>query len=302
MIRFLILLVLFVRPCAATTPPPAEWTGEAGPFQVELRLGAPNAARDAGADLASAGAMLERHWRQLGRAVEGSEIAQVNALAGQRSGRMGRLSYDAVLRGLQWKDRTDGAVDLLAGPLRRWITAGGALPAPDSVMALVRDGGAYFVDLGVLLRSPGMELDLDPLADGLLADRALDTLRARGHKVVAVRVGRVWRTGAQDSLLAQAGTVDGGSPMWLRGRALAVATTASVMVDPRTGTRPAAERAARVLAPTAEEARVWAETLVLLGPGALDKLKQRPGVDAEIRDGEGVQRTPGYDARESVRP
>lgn len=301
MIRMLILLVLLGRPCAATTSP-AEWSGTAGPFPVELRLGVPNPARDAGADLAAAAAMLERHWRQLGRGVEGSEIAQVNALASQRSGRVGRLTYDAVLRGLQWKDRTEGAVDLLSGPLRRWVAADGALPAPDSVMALVRDGGAYFVDLGVLLRSPGMELDLDPWADGLLVDRTLDTLRARGHKSVAVRVGRAWRTGAPDSLEAAAGSVDGGPGVWLRGRALAVATSAGAGVDPRTGTRPVAGRAARVLAPSAEEARVWAEALVLLGRGALGKLKDHPGVDAEIRDGQEIQRTPGYDARESHRP
>ena len=297
-----LILVLLAGwlPLVAAAQGGLETTGTAGPFPVELRLALPNPARDGAADLEAARAMLERHWAQLGRTVEGSEIAQVNALAGQRSGRMGRLTYDAVLRGLQWKDRAEGAVDLLAGPLRRWLAADGALPAPDSVLALVRDGGAYFVDLGVLLRTPGMELDLDPLADGLLADRALDTLRARGHKGVSVRVGGAWRTGSQDSLRVAATAPFPESA--LRGRALALATSESVAVDPRSGARPPAGRRVRVLAPTAEEARVWADALALRGREGLAALAGRPGVDAEIVDGEGRQATPGFDAGEPLRP
>lgn len=298
--KLILVLLVGLLPLGAAAQDAAEVRGTAGPFPVELRLGQPNAARDAAADLEAARAMLERHWAQLGRGLEASEIAQVNALAGQRSGRMGRLTYDAVLRGLQWKDRTQDAVDLLAGPLRRWLAAGRELPAPDSVMALVRDGGAYFVDLGVLLRTPGMELDLDPLADGLLADRALDTLRARGHKGVSVRVGGVWRTGPTDSLRLAASADTPAAT--LRGRALALAGTESVAVDPRSGTPPPAGRRVRVLAPTAEEARVWADALVLLGREGLARLAERPGVDAELVDGEEHIHTPGFDAGEPLRP
>jgi thiamine biosynthesis lipoprotein ApbE len=298
--KLILALLAGLLPVWAAAQDQVEAGGTAGPFPLELCLGQPNPARDAAADLEAARAMLERHWSQLGRTVETSEIAQVNALAGQRSGRMSRLTYDAVLRGLQWKDRTQGAVDLLAGPLRRWLAAGRELPAPDSVMALVRDGGAYFVDLGVLLRTPGMELDLDPLADGLLADRALDTLRARGHKGVSVRVGRVWRTGSQDSLRVAAGA--DAPEAGLRGRALALASSESVAVDPRSGNRPPAGRRVRVLAPTAEEARVWADALVLLGREGLARLAERPGTDAELVDGEGSLQTPGFDAGEPLRP
>lgn len=293
----LTLLALLAASPAARCADPTAWTGRVGEWPVELSVAQANPARDLQADLAAAGSLLERHWRQVRREGEGSEIAQVNALAGQRSGRLSRPNYDAILRSLQWKDKTQGSVDLLSGPLQRWAAGGGASPAPDSVLALVRDGGAYFVDLGVLLRTPGMELDLDPLADGLLADRVLDSLRARGHKGLRVRVGGLVRSspgaGAWENPLERPATFRGLDRLELEGRALAV-QAAEDLLDPRSGL-PAPAGRVWVLAGSAEEARVWARALAVLGARTgLELLAAQPGVAAAV-EAKGVwSATPGF--------
>jgi thiamine biosynthesis lipoprotein ApbE len=133
-----------------------------------------------------------------------------------------------------------------------------------------------------------MELDLDPVAEGLLADLALDAIVALGHRGVTVELGGVQRlpnTPSQKSsteLLLPCrnwvlGAVEYG------GRALATLSTycevgrgpglSAPMLDPRNGqvvsTASGDESggcACWVLAPTGEEARVWALTLAILGP------------------------------------
>ncbi len=306
-LHWLVLFWLAGGAIATAAVDPSVWSGPVGAWEARLRVEQPNPARDLAADLAATGVMLERHWSQLRREGAGSEIAQVNALAGQRSGRLSRANYDAVLRSLQWKDKTRGAVDLLAGPLRRWQAAGGAIPAPDSVLVLVRDGGAYFVDLGVLLRTPGMELDLDPIADGLLADRALDSLRARGHRGVSVQLGSVWRVTPGDSvrILADGSGAAGAGP-WLAGRACASRPVDGAPLDPRTGVRAESGFSARVLAPKAEEAAVWAEALCLLGWEGLELFKDLPNVDAALAGpgpaGPELRRTAGFPAGTGLDP
>ncbi|MFA7330920.1 MAG: FAD:protein FMN transferase [Candidatus Delongbacteria bacterium] len=301
------LVLFWLAAGAAVAGDPVVWKAPVGAWEARLRVEQPNPARDLAADLAATGAMLERHWSQLRREGAGSEITQVNVLAGQRSGRLSRPNYDAVLRSLQWKDKTRGAVDLLAGPLRRWQAAGGVLPAPDSVLALVRDGGAYFVELGVLLRTPGMELDLDPIADGLLADRALDSLRARGHRGVSVGLGSVWRVTPGDSIrILDDGSAASGAGPWLAGRAWASRPAGGAQLDPRTGRPVESGFRAAVLAPTAEEAAVWATALSLLGWEGLELLNDLPKVDAALAGpgpaGPELRRTAGFPAGTGLDP
>lgn len=303
-------------------------------FAYDIAIGLPGAGRDPGADLEAARELLERNFARLACAAPGSEIAQVNQLAGTRSGRLSRATYDLVLRSLGWKDQTRGTVDLLAGPLHRlwhehrplrcgersssmvfdvprpgdtiavamesrptWRvdTLAAAWPAPaalDSALRLARDGGTYFVDLGVLLRDPGMELDLDPVLDGVLADRSLDSLRAWGQGGLRVRVGGVWRDDGLGrepwplTLRDMEGTRLG--VLELTNQALAVCEggvhhvregrPVGALVDPRDG-RPRLGALAWAVAPTGEAARVWARALALLGPEeGLPLLAAQPGV------------------------
>jgi thiamine biosynthesis lipoprotein ApbE len=194
---------------------------------------------------------------------------------------------------------------LRSGPAAASPALPGPWPSPaalDSALALARDGGAYFVDLGVLLRSPGMAIDLDPLLDGVLADRAADSLRALGQTGLRLRVGKVWRDDGigkpwelplVDPLTrGELGRVE------LAGRSLALAdlTTPALtlegrpvaeLVDPRSGL-PAGGAdvgvtAAWALADSGEKARAWANTLALLGPEeGLPLLATAPGVEGAV--------------------
>ena len=358
--RLVAMLVLLTALGRAPVPAAcAPFTGPdfSGALDWRLEVGRPAAGRDLPADLRATREMLRRQFARLCSEGDSSEIAGVNRLAGNRSGRLTRANYDLVLRGLAWKDKSQGTVDMLAGPLRRvwglrwpsragskeeslgcmladdgrdtlgwFLESQGAWPPQrlerawptqaerDSALALTRDGGTYFVDLGVLLRRPGMEIDLDPLLDGVLVDRGLDSLRARGHAGQRLRVGGVRRDDGQGPAweLPLLHPLDGRElgRLALSGRALATLDLAQwavmlddkpvpALVDPRDGALAQRVAAVWVLAPTGEQARAWSIALALLGgEEGLALLAAQPGVEgALLLSGEGGptwQASPGF--------
>jgi thiamine biosynthesis lipoprotein ApbE len=290
-----------------------------------VELAAVPEGRSAAGDLAQLPDSLAAWWNLLAPEGEGGEIAGVNALAGSRSGSMSRRTYDLLMRCFRHKKDTEGAVDFLAGPLHRlWGLRDGAGPdaAPagrpwpgeaeiDSALALVTEGGTFVVDLGVLLSVKGMEIDLEPLVEGVLADRLHALLRSWSYLDYRLQVGGVQRSAGHApgrtawslALLdggggGEAGRVEPGERALAtldagqRSRSLGGRTHSGV-IDPRSGRPVPARPAVWVLAPDGEKAQVWARSLWLDGEEALPRLAAQNGVAAAWLDESGQMRTAG---------
>jgi thiamine biosynthesis lipoprotein len=286
----LILSLLLLQACGNRQKSSLQ-EGEAGTYSWQHELVGGQETRDTNSDLALSGTLLETNARELLVLGQGSQIAQINALAGSRSGRLSRPNYDLILRMLQYKKESQESIEMLAGPLRRlWGAHDGGADRPwpgqadvDSVLALVHEGGTYFVDLSVLLRLPGMEIDLDPVLAGTMADRSLDSLRKLGYMDQLIRVEDTWRAigkaaDGKDWSIALINPANqqelGRIPLKEQAIALVHAgqqatelggRAASSLVDPKTGMPATQVLAAWVIAPTAEAAHAWAYALAILG-------------------------------------
>lgn len=273
--------------------------------------------RDADSDLAALGDSLRDWAARLAPEGEGSGIAAVNALAGSRSGSMDRATYDLLMRCFRYKKDSEGAVDFLAGPLHRiwglrdadWSAPHPSLDRPwpadaaiDTALALVQDGGTFVVDLGVLLSLKGMEIDLEPVLEGVLTDHAARWLHGLGYPDLRVRIGDAARCAGEGpgraawSLELRSG--DDGEPLGVfepgaralvrmdaGHRALSLdGRSVGGAIDPRTGRPGGAVAAAWALAPDAERAEVWARTLWLDGEAALPLIEAQGGVAAAWLD------------------
>jgi thiamine biosynthesis lipoprotein len=131
-----------------------------------------------------------------------SDFAGVNALAGSRSGSLSQQNYDLLMRCFSYKKDTDEGFEFLIGPLRQaWGLPGNPrLPGQaeiDTARVLVREGGTFVVDKGVLLSRTGMAIDLHHVATGAVADRLAQVLRTGGHKDFLLRLGHVAVSGEQ---------------------------------------------------------------------------------------------------------
>jgi len=155
-------------------------------------------------------------------------------------------------------------------------------------------------------RSPGLRFDLDGVAKGWLADRALARLDefpgavvdADGDVAIRLGHGQRWRFGVADPrscgqdllVLDLVGSDRAG------GRRFGLATSgtsihrwmrdgriAHHLIDPRTGASARTDVVqATVLARTAREAEALAKTAVILGSDAALEVLDRPGVDGAI--------------------
>ncbi len=185
--------------------------------------------------------------------------------------------------------------------------AGGSEDGPtgggptDRTWSLGRGGRATYVR-----RPVGLRFDLDGVAKGWLADRALDRLvrfpaaavDADGDIAIKLARGERWRLGVADprstgeDLLA----LDLAGPDRRGDRCFGLATSgisvhrwvhgdrvAHHLIDPRTG-RPARTDIiqATVLARTAREAEALAKTAVILGSDAALDVVGRPGVEGAV--------------------
>lgn len=131
-----------------------------------------------------------------------SQLSLVNARAGQGLG-LGTTEIDPAFaevlgNSLLVAERTDGAFDPSVGPIvQLWRAARKSqrLPDPAAVSAAVACVGWRDIELAgipehptVSLRKPGMKLDPGAFAKGYAAQRAVESLRARGvdHAMIAI--------------------------------------------------------------------------------------------------------------------
>jgi thiamine biosynthesis lipoprotein len=282
--------------------------------RLEIHVAAPPADRGAAEREMRRVAARVRAWAALlTRHDPSSQLMRLNGDPGARV-----AIGPTLARALGWAreatDLTAGVVDvtLLDARLRAEqesaVGPAGAgahwAPAPDGDRAwgLSADGRHRS---GVVARAPGVRLDLDGVAKGWLADRALARLRWPGALVdadgdIAVRAapGEPWEIGVGDPRDDEAVLgilVLPGAPIVPRMYGVATSGTSvhrwgpegaarHHLIDPATG-RPARSDVvqATVVARTAREAEAYAKTIVILGAAAgLDLVERSDALGAVV--------------------
>lgn len=193
------LAVLLGVSCAGSRRAEVEVTVAGRPMAVQV-LGAQDS-KAAGELVNSLQPLAEEAFASLA-STGSSDFAGVNALAGNRSGSLSQANYDLLMRCFGYKKDTDEGFDFLIGPLRQaWGLPGDPhLPGRaeiDTARVLVREGGTFVVDKGVLLSRAGMAIDLHHVATGAVADRMAQVLRGKGHGSFLLSLGHVTVSGEE---------------------------------------------------------------------------------------------------------
>ena len=206
-----------------------------------------------------------------------------------------------------YSELTGGAFDVTVAPLLglyESAEAGGRLPGRREIRAalpLVDYRNVHVEGSTVRLLKSGMEVTLDAIAKGYIADRATAVLVDGGAVHAMVEAGGdvasaggsggtgPWRVGIEDPRApgAMLGVVElGGEGAATSGDYRAAFTpdrTVHHILDPRTGRSPGEASAATVVAPTASEADALSTAVLLLGPGAgLALLDARNGTEGIV--------------------
>ncbi len=144
-----------------------------------------------------------------------SELSRVNDNAGGSFTPVSPELIEVVRRGLEWGERSQGALAMSLGPVvDLWHFDGesGPPPAGESLaQALTRvdESGIEIREQEIRLKRPGMKLDLGAIAKGFAVDRAIGVLASRGVKNALVNAGgdlsvlgrpsaeKAWRVGLQ---------------------------------------------------------------------------------------------------------
>jgi len=222
---------------------------------------------------------------------DGSELSQLNRLAGQGPLAIHGDLWSALEISLRLWRETEGALDITIGPLiDLWGAAEehGGLPSPTSVVEALDRTGISKVHLlpdgRGELRQAGMRLDLGGIGKGYTVDRLKGLLVQEGIERAFINFGRSSLAALGSPPEGAAWPVllynDDGEPVGvahLRDRALSVSgsfghsyeiegTRYGHLIDPRDGF-PLCHRTLGVaVARTATEAEALTKALVILGP------------------------------------
>ncbi len=223
-----------------------------------------------------------------------SEVTRINQQAGGQPVPVSAEVFALLVRAKGYTERCAGIFDITIGPLaRRWGFNGPApetIPDSAEVTDLLRLIGPQHLKLNpqdttVQLAQAGMAVDLGGIAKGYAVDQAGAVLKQHGVIHFLLNAG--------GDLLASGTKADGSAwrvgirhPRDPKGMAAtlalhgqAIATSGDYerftlhageryhhILDPRTGYPARGHQSMTVLAPTAEEADVWATCLFIAGP------------------------------------
>ena len=303
--------------------------------EVHFAMGTPVAITARGDDAAATRASVRAAFAEIRRLERiltawdaDSETSRVNRSAGGAPHAVAPELADVLAASLRLSRETDGAFSVLVGPIvDAWREAEPDDPQTarlEQATALANPDGLTLDDGRAALRSRGMRLDLDGIAKGFAADRALRLLRARGVGAAIVNLG-----GSSMTAFGDAGDGARGWPVEvpLRGDAEpvtirlvdeALSASASgagdtsdgaparrrVVVDPRSGRRVARDASAIVVQPSATDAEAWSKALLVRGPDAMRLLAEHgaqailqgeadgPQCTARFRNPSGVCKVP----------
>lgn len=119
---------------------------------------------------------------------DGSEVSQINRIAGQRPVPASQPTFQLIERALQWSRRTRGAFDITAGPLvKAWgfTERSGRKPSADEVATALAKVGYHHLKLNreqqtVQFDLPEMSINLGGIGKGDALDQIANELRRGG--------------------------------------------------------------------------------------------------------------------------
>ncbi len=177
-----------------------------------------------------------------------------------------------------WRRQTEGAFDVAVQPL--WLAASQGRPC-EAAVEQVR-AARIGIHPGRLDLSPGGALTLNGIAQGIVADRVTEVLRARDFEAPLIDTGEMRLPGAARRRVALPE-----ARLALRLADCAVATSAPGalrfgpgrhhLFDPSSGRSPGHWRSVTVIAPTAEAADALSTAFAVSGPERIGDLAP-PGV------------------------
>lgn len=250
-----------------------------------------------------------------------SEISLINRSAGKDWRSVHPEILFVIQEALGYSRLSNGAFDITFKPLTRlWnFEPGSRPPDPKAVRELLNlvDFKAVLIDKEdrVLLKKPGMAIDLGGIAKGYAVDRAMAVLEAQGITDAIINSGgdlrvigrrtrkKRWRIGIQDprnrDTVIETIDVSGG----------AVATSGDYekyfidqgiryhhILNPKTGFPARGCRSVTVICPAAMMADAMATAVFVLGPEqGMELMETLPEVEGMIIDQDGqIQRSTGF--------
>ena len=273
--------------------------------RVAVHLGLDAGARPTAADLAAAQRAATRilnrlaAWAgRLSRFAAQSELSRLNADPGP-SVPIGPTLTTVLDWGRAAEARTDGLVDITLLDAR--LAAEGLADHPGAPSVGSRSWSLERSRRRANVHRPaGLHFDLDGVAKGWLADRALDlasayptaVIDADGDLAVALSAGTPWRFAVADprrsgARLAVLELPSGRFGLATSGRSVhrwrVDGQIRHHLVDPRTGSSAGGDVVqATVLAGSAREAEALAKAAVIAGSAAARPLLERPGVHGAL--------------------
>lgn len=141
---------------------------------------------------------VQRLEDQLSHYRSDSDVARLNANAGEQWVRLEPRLYALMKRCLAWSCDLDGAFDITAGPLvKAWgfYRGEGRIPSNEELAEVMERVGFYRIicdDEECLVRfsTPGMEINLGAVGKGYAVDEAADTLRFWSVKNAVIHGGQ----------------------------------------------------------------------------------------------------------------
>lgn len=311
------LAVAVASALGATAPRShADGAGDDTIVEVHFAMGTPVAITARGDDAERTRAAMRAAFREIRRLETllsawdpDSATSRLNRDAGGAPHAVAPELVDVLHAALRLARATDGAFSVLVGPVvDAWRAA--EPDAPDAAQlaratALANPRGLVLDGDGAALRHAGMRVDLDGIAKGVAADRALALLRAHGVRAAIVNLG-----GSSMAAFGDAGDGARGWPVELPSGAAAATSDPAVVrlvdealsvsasgagesdgdgaparrrtiVDPRSGRRIAHDATALVLHRSATDAEAWSKALLVHGTADLADL-DGPGVQAVL--------------------
>lgn len=268
--------------------PAFQWRGAALGGEARVALyGADEAA--AHAALTSVAAEIERLEALFSLHRAGSEISRLNHTGTLTA--PPRDLIDVMTSALSWREKTNGAFDPTVQPLWKAAAAG----APASMELLRRVGGAIDIGSDRIRLPAGVEVTLNGIAQGRIADRVTEILSAHGFTDVVIDAGELRLPGKERRAV---GIPAAKAVVTVAEIAIATSEPKSLvfdkttfrhhLIDPRNGESPRHWLSLSVFAPTAEMADALSTGFAVMPHEAVADLCRSIGDLAVIgEDGKG---------------